>query len=180
MKPQPCLLIAAALLSACTATAPDTADLQAALSDDWPRPRAEDALFLGAGDIARCGRQLADARATGDLIRGFLGSFEEARVFTAGDNAYEEGTAAQFADCYEPTWGSFNDRTLPSPGNHDYRILPPPYFDYFVHYRNHPAAKTRGYYSFDLKDWHIVSLNSNIAMDAASPQVQWLESDLCA
>ncbi|HKV08295.1 MAG TPA: metallophosphoesterase [Thermoanaerobaculia bacterium] len=146
--------------------------------DDVVNPGEGDALFLGAGDIARCS-EIEGAQATGDLIRALIVKYPEATVFTAGDNAYQRGTAGQFHDCYEPSWGSFNDRTVPSPGNHDY--LSPrarPYFDYFDYYRSDPAAKARGYYSFDLKDWHIVSLNSNIDMDAASPQVAWLKADL--
>ncbi len=37
-------------------------------------------------------------------------------VFVAGDNAYGQGTAKQYAECYDPTWGRFKDRTRPVPG----------------------------------------------------------------
>jgi hypothetical protein len=36
------------------------------------------------------------------------------------------------------------------------------------------------YYSFDLGAWHLVSLDSEIDIGAASPQVQWLQRDLDA
>jgi transposase len=39
---------------------------------------------------------------------------------TLGYNAYEDGTAAEFRDCYDPTWGKYKARTKPSPGNYDY------------------------------------------------------------
>lgn len=179
MRRMPFVLAAFCLLSACTTSdllvAPD-AGIEA--SADWIEPGSEDALFVGAGDIARC-RQRANAQATGNLIRALLGRFPETRVFTAGDNAYENGTAGNFANCYEPAWGSFNDRTMPSPGNHDYHSAGAgPYFDYFDHYRKDRAAKSRGFYSFDLRGWHVVSLNSNIPMKPGSPQVAWLETDL--
>src|SRR5260221_41956 len=38
----------------------------------------------------------------------------------------------------------------------------------------------RGYYSYDLGAWHIVSLNSNVAVNAGSAQEQWLRADLAA
>jgi hypothetical protein len=60
--------------------------------------------FVGAGDIGWCG--LPGAAATARLIDGIPGT-----VFTLGDNAYMKGTAREFADCYEPYWGRFKNRT---------------------------------------------------------------------
>jgi hypothetical protein len=43
------------------------------------------------------------------------------------------------------------------------------------------AGESRsGYYSYDLGSWHLISLNSEIDMDAGSPQEQWLRADLVA
>ena len=43
-------------------------------------------------------------------------------------------------------------------------------------------AKPNGssYYSFDLGDWHVVALNSEIGLGASSTQAKWLKSDLAA
>ena len=56
-------------------------------------------------------------------------------MVTLGDNAYINGTRAQFANCYDnyrltdgirydssrpAWWGQFKGRTMPTPGNHDY------------------------------------------------------------
>lgn len=177
-----CLFVT--LASACTSTVatssePTGVDAEIQI-DDIVNPGEGDALFLGAGDIARCS-QIENAKATGNLIRALLGKYPAAKVFTTGDNAYRSGTTKEFNDCYEPAWGSFNDQTMPSPGNHDYLTSgAKPYFRYFDYYKHDPAAATRGYYSFDLKDWHIVSLNSNIPMEAGSSQVKWLDEDLKA
>jgi hypothetical protein len=168
------------ILAACgTGPSPRTS-ADASRDIDAINPSLEDALFIGAGDIARCSHdQLANAHATGDLIRTFLARFPDTKVFTTGDNAYEDGTASEFQSCYNPTWGSFNEKTAPSPGNHDYHTPgATPYFDYFSFYATNPAAKARGFYSFDFKDWHIISLNSNIAMGQTSPQIAWLNQDL--
>jgi hypothetical protein len=99
-------------------------------------------------------------------------------VLTTGDNAYPVGAATDFLACYDPTWGRHLARTRPSPGNHEYYTDgAAPYFAYFG-----PNAGTpgRGYYSFDLGDWHVVALNSNIDFAAGSAQDRWLRADLAA
>src|SRR6185436_17437968 len=83
-------------------------------------------------------------------------------VFTLGDNAYPDGTAADFANCYDPTWGRHKSRTRPTAGNHEYNTPgAAPYYAYFGAAAGDPA---KGYYSYDLGDWHIVVLNSNVGM----------------
>jgi hypothetical protein len=129
------------------------------------------AVLVGAGDIADCGDN-ADA-GTAALLDTIPGT-----IFTAGDNAYSSGTAAQFARCYDPTWGRHKARTRPAPGNHDYRTADGgPYYRYFGATAG-PAG--RGYYSYDLGGWHIISLNSNVPMSAGSAQERWLRADLAA
>ena len=71
-------------------------------------------VLLGAGDIADC--NLSGDEATAAILDTMPGI-----VFTAGDNAYPDGTPANFSDCYAPSWGRHRLRTRPSPGNHDYR-----------------------------------------------------------
>jgi acid phosphatase type 7 len=67
----------------------------------------------------------------------------------------------------------------PAPGNHEYETLNAAgYFEYFGDAAG-PAG--RGYYSFDLGSWHIVSLNSNClyaGCAAGSPQERWLREHL--
>src|SRR5438874_9414490 len=88
-------------------------------------PPGSSEVFVGAGDIAVCGS--AGTQATARLLDSIGGT-----VFTAGDNAYLDGTAQQFQDCYDPTWGRQKSRTRPAPGNHEY-VSPgaAPYFAYF-------------------------------------------------
>jgi hypothetical protein len=132
-------------------------------------------VLVGAGDIASC-RSTGD-EATADLLAGISGT-----VATFGDNAYPKGTDADFAECYEPSWGLFKARTLPSPGNHDYETAGASgYFDYFGTAAGDPD---KGYYSYDLGSWHVISLNSNCSSlagcDPGSPQELWLKADLAA
>ena len=129
-------------------------------------------ILAGAGDIASCELDNASgARATASVLDRIPGT-----VFTVGDHAYPTGTETQFQRCYDPSWGRHKARTRPAPGNHDYLAEhAKPYFDYFG---DNAGPDRRGYYSYTLGTWHIVSLNSSIAADRKSPQMEWLRSDL--
>ena len=134
-------------------------------------PSTTSARLVGAGDIATNGS--ADT-ATGDLID----ARPDARVFTAGDNAYPNGTASDFANKYESAWGSFKNRTSPSPGNHDYVTSgASAYKNYFG-----TAAGLRSvnptYYAYTLGAWRVYALDSNISMAIGSPQYNFVQDDL--
>lgn len=132
-------------------------------------------VFLVAGDIAGC--DTSGDEATVLLLDGQAGT-----VLTLGDHVYENGTAAEFADCYDPTWGRHKWRTRPAVGDHEYRTPgAAPYFSYFGAAAGDPAT---GYYSFEQAGWHIVVLNHNCdkigGCNAGSPQEQWLRQVLAA
>lgn len=129
-----------------------------------------DPVLVGVGDIANSG---SGDSATATLLDGITGT-----VFTTGDNVYDNGTAAEFSAYYEPTWGRHKARTRPSPGNHDYNTSGAS--GYYGYFGSQAGPSGRGYYSYDLGNWHIVSLNSNISMAAGSAQEQWLRADLAA
>src|SRR5437773_4604087 len=133
-------------------------------------------VLVGAGDIASC-KNPEGARATAKLIEQIPGT-----VFAAGDLAYETGSAEDFKNCYEPTWGRFKDRTKPALGNHEYgNHTASAYFQYWGA-RAGPVGK--GYYSYDLGNWHIVVLNTNCdakalgGCAAGSRLETWLKEDL--
>ena len=148
------------------------------LSADTALAQVVDAVLVGAGDITNCGR--TEDESTAQLLDTIPGT-----VVTLGDNAYPDGTLDQFNNCYGPTWGRHKDRTLPSPGNHDYHVAGAAgYYTYFGAAASplDPGCTSncRGYYAYDLGAWHIVALNSEIAMNAGSAQEQWLRADLAA
>src|SRR6266700_3011624 len=107
--------VALALLST-SSSVPHTSDIKLRSVTDTP------VTIMGAGDIAESGtdNQL-NATSTGDLIR----NANPAAVFTLGDNAYNDGSATDYATKYDPTWGSFKAKTHPAPGNHEYHAVPP-------------------------------------------------------
>ena len=132
-------------------------------------PSESSAVILAAGDIANCERPGDEA--TAQLLENLAGT-----VLTLGDNTYPDGTAQQFNDCYDPTWGRVKDRTRPSPGNHDYHV--PDAAAYFAYFGSAAGPSGAGYYSFSLGDWHLIALDSEIDVTAGSPQEQWLRADL--
>ncbi len=141
--------------------------------------------LVGAGDIAECGNP--GSQQTAVLVQEVLSDVPSATVFTAGDNAYPDGSAADYQNCYDPTWGQFKAKTRPALGNHEYDTgSADPSFDYY----NGPGSTTgpagnrgEGWYSYDKGKWHIVVLNANatfVGTRAGSPQETWLKADLAA
>ena len=170
---------------ACLAVAAAAAALTACGSGDdgtgaGGPPRASSAgsagsfTIVAAGDIAQCFDAPASASAAAKTAA--LVTPEDALVLTLGDNAYPDGTPAEFANCFDPTWGRFKDRIRPTIGNHEIHTANAEgYFDYFGALAG-PAR--RAYYSFDLGGWHFIALNSLTDTSPGSEQYQWLIADL--
>jgi hypothetical protein len=138
-------------------------------------PVATGPVLLAAGDIASCAS--SGDEATAALLDRLGGT-----VVTLGDNAYEDATQRDFAECYHPAWGRHKGRTRPSAGNHDYQTPgAAPYFDYFGAMA---GQRGKGYYSYEVGTWHVIALNSNCAevggCSGGSPQERWLRADLSA
>jgi hypothetical protein len=135
-------------------------------------------VVAGAGDI--CDTTGSACQGTSDLIVGI----NPTAVFTAGDNAYDSGTLTQYNTNYAPTWGRFKALTNPSPGNHDYITTNASgYFDYFngVGAQSGPAGdRSKGYYSWNVGDWHFIALNTMSGDTVATAQLNWLTADLAA
>jgi 3',5'-cyclic AMP phosphodiesterase CpdA len=162
---RPPLRAAAALLAAVSVNAA-AADLDKGIT------------VYAAGDIARCaGRDPAYSGAadTAGTVAAGLAQDPEAVVLALGDLTYPRGARKEFTDCYAPTWGRFKNRTWPAPGNHEYYTPGArPYFDWWG------ARAGRGYYSFELGSWHVISLDSNLAPAQHAAQLDWLRADLAA
>jgi hypothetical protein len=139
-----------------------------------PAPGTRTEVLIGAGDIGECGSP--GAAATARLIQGTLGE-----VFLAGDLAYFQGSAAQFAQCFDPHWGGARERWHPVPGNHEYESAGAgPYFEYFG---EAAGLGNLGYYRFIAGEWMILMLNSNVPharVERGSAQYAFVEDALIA
>ncbi len=135
-----------------------------------------------AGDVARISIGDPQVR-TAALIE----SMDPAKLLVLGDAQYEHGEYANFLRSYGPTWGAFDAIAAPVPGNHEYETPSAAgYFEYFdaslAPYGPSATDPAKGYYSFDLGDWHVVALNSNcgVAVVSCTAQRTWLKADLAA
>ena len=149
-------------------------------------PPGASAVLLAAGDIASCS-------SSGDAATAaVLDLYPDAVVASIGDNAYPSGTAQQFNDCYNPSWGTAKDRTRPTLGSHDYADArggsSAGYFGYFNDqlspFGSSATDPNRGYYSYDVGPWHVVAINSSCfwwapSCDSAA-QAAWVRADLIA
>jgi len=143
-----------------------------------PVPGSGDPTIAAAGDIA-CdsltpGATTCHQAATADLLTA--GNFTA--VLGLGDHQYPSGALDDFNAYYDPTWGRVKAKTYPAPGNHEYQTSGAA--GYFAYFGDRAGPAGRGYYSFDVGSWHLISLNSEISMAAGSPQLTWLQADLAA
>ena len=141
---------------------------------------ADDPVVMAAGDIACAAGRAVTANAcrqqyTSDLL---VAEPELAAVLPLGDTQYEDALYPDFfgAGAYDATWGRRKSITRPVPGNHEYHVAGAP--GYFQYFGESAGAAGQGYYSFDIGSWHLIALNSEIAMSAGSAQERWLRSDL--
>jgi hypothetical protein len=146
-------------------------------------------VLIGVGDIAVCGTDGDErtAKVVDSVLRADSVAKVSDEVFTLGDNAYPDGSASNFALCFTPSWGDSTKRIMkkihPSPGNHEYQTVgSAPYYEYFG---SHAGSSKKGYYSYDVGQWHVISLNSEVIVGSFSDperkaQEDWLRSDLKA
>lgn len=132
-----------------------------------------DAVLVGAGDIAICGSDGSEATAA--LLDNIPGL-----VFTAGDNSNEDGSQANYSQCFDPAWGRHKERIFPAIGNHDMLTANgAPYYAYFGKRAGEPG---KGYYRYELGGWQILVLNSVCEYAGGcgddSPQMVWLREQL--
>ena len=133
-------------------------------------PTRSDPTVVAAGDL--CGSATSCAP-TANVVQ----AVHPTAVLTLGDNAYEDGTLAQYNAYYAPNWGGFKAITHPTTGNHDYHTSGAAgYFSYFG--KQAPAP----YYSYDLGTWHLIAIGAmaGVPASAGSAEEKWLRADLAA
>lgn len=147
-------------------------------------PPSSDPVIAAVGDIACQSFSQSDGEGVcrSDEVAALITDLAPHRFFALGDLQYNNGKLKEFLRVYDEQFGHLFPITMPTPGNHEYGTDGAQgYFDYFGEVANPPL----GYYSFDLGDWHVVSLNSDICRDdpgcgPGTPQFDWLAGDLAA
>ena len=132
--------------------------------------------MVAAGDIASC-----DGEGDSETAQLIAAMDDDVVVATLGDNVYPSGSEATYAECYDPAWGSFLERTRPAIGNHDAEgDGGAAYHAYFGQLAGTSGA---AWYSYEIGDWHAIVLDSNcglVGCDPGTPQHDWLVADLAA
>lgn len=156
------------VLAACESPAPSETDPAAPFSPVAGLGVGDETVtVVAAGDIAR---RPDDGVGTAKLIA----SARPDAVLALGDNAYDDGTASEYRENYDPTWGAFKAITRPIPGNHEYGTEDAEgYFDYFDE-----QIHDWPYYAWDAGLWRMYALNCDIECGRSSEQVAWLIDDL--
>jgi hypothetical protein len=149
-----------------------------------------------------CGKD-SNGNRTGTLnsYLNYTGNTTAELLLLLGDNAYEDGTEADYQqEFFAPYGGNIlkNHVLFPAPGNHDYHLVPLTSRDQSGYYTSFSMptqgesggipSNSKAYYSFDWGNIHFVSLDSygiepadNTKLyDTLGVQVQWLKQDLAA
>lgn len=163
---------------------------------DVPPTSAGDPVVMAAGDIAcdpndgsfNGGDGTSGScrqKATSDLLL----AADPAAVLALGDIQYDCGGYQAFLRSFDLSWGRLKAITYPAVGNHEYDTSggtgcssnASGYFQYFGSRAGQPG---KGWYSFDVGEWHLISLNSECSRvggcGAGSDQERWLQADLAA
>jgi Calcineurin-like phosphoesterase/Purple acid Phosphatase, N-terminal domain len=134
----------------------------------------------------------AGAAAVRDAFVEFSAGQTADALLMLGDNAYDNGTDAEFEAAVFDMYSAILRQTplWPALGNHDTggSTNPPaslPYFSIFTLPTSAEAggapSNTEKYYSFDLGNVHVVCLDSIASSRVAgSPMLTWLQADLAA
>lgn len=128
----------------------------------------------GAGTMAGCRQQ-----AVSDVVRS-----QDADAFIPlGDIQYQDGRLEAFQQSYDRSFGDLKSITRPVPGNHEYNQ---PYgAGYYAYFGDAAHQETKGSYSYDIGDWHVVAINSVMCTPSkpcgpGSEMARWLAADAAA
>ena len=130
---------------------------------------------LVVGDMASCSAD--NAAAVASLLDGLAGP-----IWAVGDIAYPDGSAQQFAECFDPKFGRHKDRIYPVPGNHEYDT--PGAAGYFNYFGARAGDPTKGFYAETVGQWKVLFVNSSCSevggCFVVSPQYQWMQAEIAS
>ncbi|MEE9397248.1 MAG: metallophosphoesterase [Methylococcales bacterium] len=136
------------------------------------------------------GKANDDARSVRDAYKSYTGTHATDLVLMLGDNAYTDGTDAEYQAAVFDMYPEILRQTAlwPTFGNHDGISADSsnesgPYYNIFTLPRNAEAgglaSRTEAYYSFDYGNIHFISLDSTESNRSANgPMMTWLKNDL--
>jgi chitodextrinase len=173
-------------------------DRSAELVVDVPPTSGGEHVVMAAGDIAcdpndssfNGGNGTSGScrqKATSDLLL----SADPDAVLPLGDIQYNCGGYQAFLRSFDLSWGRLKAVTYPTVGNHEYDTsggtdcsTSSNAGGYFQYFGSRAGQQGKGWYSFDVGAWHLISLNSECSKvggcGSGSDQERWLRADLAA
>jgi hypothetical protein len=171
-----CAVAALAMTTACGSTSSVGLRTVAATTQS-PLTQVGGSLVVTVGDIAcRPGGAVTATTCRDAATARLAKSYRPSYALVLGDEQYQSGTAAEFRDGYDKTWGALRSITRPVPGNHEYHTAGAA--GYYAYFRNQTRAP--GYYAFDVNNWRVYALNSNCAEIDCATEAGWLDRDMTA
>ncbi|MBS2966327.1 metallophosphoesterase [Actinocrinis puniceicyclus] len=168
----------------------------------------------GTPAALKCGSASLGGLSAEYATAGQADSMHPDLVALLGDEQYEVGKLSDFEQSFEQAWGGLKMLERPAPGNHEYYAYTghgdkeagqngAGYFGYFNgHDQNgvpyaqgqagEDAGDNQGWYSYDIGNWHVISLNiecrsaafgndcSTTGNGMLARETQWLAADLHA
>jgi 3',5'-cyclic AMP phosphodiesterase CpdA len=100
------------------------------------------------------------------------------KVLALGDLQYEVGAYSEFVNAYTPSWGSFKDKTVPVPGNHEYGTSGATgYYDFWG---TQGRRDLHGFQDFTVDSWRVFGLNTNCDKIDCAAEVARIDTALTA
>ncbi len=145
-----------------------------------PTELPEGAITLAAvGDIACNKVQRLRYPCVDAEVAELIQSKNPDHVLLLGDIQYQEATTRELQENFAVNWADLLDRSIPVPGNHEYRTAGAR--DYFNFFDKYPK---RGYFTVKLNDtWSVLAINTNdsceiVRCDKGSKQYKWIKNKL--
>lgn len=136
-------------------------------------------VVVAAGDISCNFKTKAEDACKQAYVAQLVKQINPDALLLLGDIQYDSGTLEDYKNYFDQSWGEFNNLAYPTIGNHEYGT---PGAKDFLTYFGERIPNPKGFYSFDLGNWHLISLNSNCpeagGCEKNSEQEKWLSEDL--
>jgi hypothetical protein len=173
-------LVALIAIVAVSSGSTDTPQATASAKALPPKKPSATPLIAAVGDIA-CATSdpVTESSCQQQAVSDAIVKTNPESVWLLGDIQYLNGELGQFRNSFGKAFAPLRNRWRPSPGNHEY--LTTNARGYYEFFGKAAGPYQRGFYSFDIGSWHVVSLNANctiIDCTKNSFQAKWLRADL--
>ncbi len=140
-----------------------------------PVSASESVTIVAVGDIAQKDGHQAATAALAQRI-------DADQILLLGDLAYYQGSSAQFAEYFQPTWGALAAKSWAVPGNHEYGATNAAGYRTYARQNSWPMQSDGALWwdrNIANSNWAVIGLNSEVLSGkAGARQITFLKSAL--